>query len=128
MSLDAPWNDTENHRLEKATLKVTSPFGTDRLHSVQIGCTRAFRRKASCLTRGLSAARCGEDHLEAWRLWKRQYLEEFKGQPPAEGTKAFALDQRRIQELEKQLWRAKRDNEILKKASALFIRDSKAFS
>lgn len=55
--------------------------------------------------------------------WKNQYQQELKGQKP-EGKKAFTPDQQRIQELEKQLWRAKRDNEILKKATALFVRDS----
>lgn len=55
--------------------------------------------------------------------WKSQYQQELKGQTP-EGKKAFTPDQQRIQELEKQLWRAKRDNEILKKATALFVRDS----
>ena len=44
--------------------------------------------------------------------WKRQYINEMKGQTP-EGRKALTSDQQRIQELEKQLWRAKRDNEIL---------------
>jgi transposase len=33
-------------------------------------------------------------------------------------------EQQRIQELEKQLWRAHRDNYILKKAAAFFIRKS----
>ena len=55
--------------------------------------------------------------------WKNQYQQELKGQTP-EGKKAFTSDQQRIQELEKQLWRAKRDNEILKKATALFVRDN----
>jgi len=43
--------------------------------------------------------------------WKKQYLEELKGVTP-EGKKALTADQQRIQSLEKQLWRAKRDNEI----------------
>ena len=33
-------------------------------------------------------------------------------------------EHQRIQELEKELWRARRDNEILKKAAAFFIRDN----
>jgi len=44
--------------------------------------------------------------------WKCQYVAELKGQTP-EGKKALTPEQQRIQELEKQLWRAKRDNEIL---------------
>jgi len=59
--------------------------------------------------------------------WRKQYLEELQGQTP-EGKKAFTPDQQRIQELEKQLRRAKRDNEILKKATAFFVRDSSALS
>lgn len=55
--------------------------------------------------------------------WKKQYLEELKGQTP-EGKKALTAEQQRIQELEKQRWRAKRDNEILKKAAAFFVRDN----
>ena len=55
--------------------------------------------------------------------WKRQYLAELNGQTP-QGKKALTLDQQKIQELEKQLWRAKRDNEILKKAAAFFVRES----
>ena len=55
--------------------------------------------------------------------WKRQYLDELKGCTP-EGKEALTS----IQELEKQLWRAKRDNEILKKATAFFVRDNNALS
>jgi len=55
--------------------------------------------------------------------WKKQYLSELNGQAP-QGKKALTPDQQRIQELEKQLWRAKRDNEILKKAAAFFARES----
>lgn len=59
--------------------------------------------------------------------WKRQYIAELKGQTP-EGKKALTSEQQRIQELEKQLWRAKRDNEILKKATAFFVRDNNALN
>jgi len=55
--------------------------------------------------------------------WKKQYLAELKGQTP-EGKKALTPEQQKIQELEKQLWRAKRDNEILKKATAFFVREN----
>ena len=57
--------------------------------------------------------------------WKRQYLEEINSVTP-NGKKALTPEQQRIQELEKQLWRAKRDNEILKKATAFFVRDNNA--
>ncbi len=59
--------------------------------------------------------------------WKRQYLAEIKGQTP-QGKKALTAEQQKIQELEKQLWRAKRDNEILKKAAAFFIQDNDKLS
>lgn len=55
--------------------------------------------------------------------WKKQYLTEIDGQTP-QGKKALTPDQQKIQDLEKQLWRAKRDNEILKKAAAFFARES----
>ena len=53
--------------------------------------------------------------------WKKQYLEELSGITP-EGEKALTPEHQEIQSLKKQLWRAKRDNEILKKATAIFIR------
>lgn len=59
--------------------------------------------------------------------WKRQYLAEINGQTP-QGKKALTAEQQTIQALEKQLWRAKRDNEILKKAAAFFVRDNSNLS
>ena len=55
--------------------------------------------------------------------WKKQYLAELNGQTPTSG-KAMTPEQQEIQSLKRQLWRAKRDNEILKKATALFAMDS----
>ena len=60
--------------------------------------------------------------------WKRQYLAELSGETPPRGKKALTSDKQRIQELEKQLWRAQRDNEILKKATAFFVRDNNKLS
>jgi len=54
--------------------------------------------------------------------WKNQYLEELNGVTP-EGKKALTSEQQEIQDLRKQLWRANRDNDILKKAAAIFIRE-----
>jgi transposase len=45
------------------------------------------------------------------------------GNTPVDKT-AMTPKQQRIQELEKQLCRAHRDNDILKKAAAFFIRDN----
>ena len=55
--------------------------------------------------------------------WKKQYLAELNGQTPTSG-KAMTPEQQEIQSLKRQLWRAKRDNEILKKATALFAMDN----
>ena len=55
--------------------------------------------------------------------WKKQYLAEINGQTP-ESSKAMTPEQQEIQSLKKQLWRAQRDNEILKKATALFAVDN----
>jgi len=59
--------------------------------------------------------------------WKKQYLAEIDGQTP-QGKKALTADQQKIQDLEKQLWRAKRDNEILKKAAAFFARENSSLN
>lgn len=55
--------------------------------------------------------------------WKAQYKKERNGETPKD-RKAITPEQIRIQELEKQLRQAKRDNEVLKKAAAFLIRDS----
>lgn len=55
--------------------------------------------------------------------WKQQYLSELDGKSP-ENVQALTPEQQRIQSLEKQLQRALRDNEILKKATTFFIRDN----
>ena len=59
--------------------------------------------------------------------WKKQYLAELNGQTPS-GKKALTVEQQTIQDLEKKLWRAKRDNEILKKAAAFFARENSNLS
>jgi transposase len=55
--------------------------------------------------------------------WKMQYLVELSGHTP-QNANAITVDQQRIQLLEKQLKQSQRDNEILKKAPAFFIRDN----
>lgn len=50
--------------------------------------------------------------------WKQQYLTELIGTTP------LTHEQQRIQELEAQLRRAQKDNDMLKKAAAYFILDS----
>jgi transposase len=55
--------------------------------------------------------------------WKKQYQDELAGITPND-SKALTPEHQKIQALERQLWRAKRDNEILKKAAAFFVRDN----
>ncbi|MBB1424814.1 transposase, partial [Pseudoalteromonas sp. SG43-7] len=55
--------------------------------------------------------------------WKQQYLSELDGKSPG-NVQALTPEQQRIQLLEKKLQRALRDNDILKKATAFFIRDN----
>ena len=57
--------------------------------------------------------------------WKMQYLAEKKGDVSVNKT-AFDPQLRRIKELELALENAQKDNEILKKATAFFIRDNPA--
>lgn len=59
--------------------------------------------------------------------WKSQYKTEKSGTTP-QTQKALTPEQQRIQELEKQLWRAKMDNDILKKAAAFFIKDNQSLN
>ena len=90
---------TEEQKLEYAKLMVVESYSTKQIMEISGAGASAVAR------------------------WRKQYLDELQGQTP-EGKKAFTPDQQRIQELEKQLWRAKRDNEILKKATAFFVRDN----
>jgi len=60
----------------------------------------------------------------ALRRWVEQVRQEREGQVPL-GAKAITPEQHRIQELEALLRQKDRDIEILKKASALLLRDSK---
>lgn len=59
--------------------------------------------------------------------WRQQYIQELDGIIP-DGKSALTPDKQRIQELEKQLKRAQRDNEILKKATAFFVRDNQSLN
>jgi transposase len=56
----------------------------------------------------------------AVRRWAAQYRAELSGQPGI--GKPLTPDQQRIRQFEAELRIAKEDNEILKKASALFAR------
>lgn len=54
--------------------------------------------------------------------WIRQLKSERSGKTPA--SKALKPEQKRIQELEKQLRKVEQEKEILKKATALLMSDS----
>ena len=93
-------NFTPEQRLEYARLMVEENYTNQQIIEISGACSSAVTR------------------------WKRQYKSEKSGITPSH-QKALTPEQQRIQKLEKQLWRAKRDNEILKKATALFINDHK---
>lgn len=93
---------TPKQKLEYAKLMVEDGYSNQQVMQLSGAC-------ASAVTR-----------------WKRQYLQELSGHTP-QGKTALTDEHRRIQELEKQLAQAKRDNELLKKATAFFIRDNPAF-
>jgi transposase len=85
-------NVSPEQKLEYAKLMVEDGYSNQQVVEISGSCSSAVTR------------------------WKRQYLKELNGDTP-QGKKALTPEQQRIQELEKQLWRAKRDNEILKKAT-----------
>ena len=90
---------TPKQKLEYARLMVEEGYSNKQIMSLSGACSSAVTR------------------------WKRQYKAEKSGVTP-QNQKALTLEQQRIQELEKQLWRARRDNDILKKAAAFFIKDN----
>ena len=56
--------------------------------------------------------------LSTLQRWLRQYRGEVRGDTPT--ASAITPEQRRIQELEKQVRQLQSDNDLLKKASAFF--------
>lgn len=59
----------------------------------------------------------------AMRKWVKQFKEERGGLTPL-GSKALTPEHQRIQELEAKIRRIERENEIIKKATALLMSDS----
>jgi len=88
-----------SQKLEYAKLMVEEGYTNKQIQNISGACSSAIAR------------------------WKRQYKAELSGHPP-EKSNALTHEQQRIQLLEKQLKQALRDNEILKKAAAFFIRDN----
>lgn len=85
-----------------------------RLESAQLVVDQHYTIKAACESMGVSKS--------TMENWVRQLRQERQGKTP----KALAMtpDQRRIQELEKQLRRVETEKDILKKATALLMSDS----
>lgn len=85
-----------------------------KLEAAQLVVEQGYTVRAAC-----DAVGVGKSTME---YWVRQLRQERQGETP----KATALtpEQRRIQELEKQLRRVEEEKEILKKATALLMSDS----
>jgi len=92
-------NISPNQKLEYAKLMVEEGYTNKQIQNISGACSSAISR------------------------WKRQYVDELSGITP-EKSNALTPDQQRIQLLEKQLKQSQRDNDILKKAAAFFIRDN----
>lgn len=92
-------NISPSQKLEYAKLMVEEGYTNKQIQNISGACSSAISR------------------------WKRQYVDELSGITP-EKSNALTPDQQRIQLLEKQLKQSQRDNDILKKAAAFFIRDN----
>lgn len=85
-----------------------------KLEAAQLVVEQGYTLKAACEAMGV-----GKSTLENW---VRKLKQERQGETP-KGS-ALTPEQRRIQELEKQLRRVEMEKEILKKATALLMSDS----
>jgi len=85
-----------------------------RLESAGLVVDQGYAVKAACEAMGVSKS--------SMENWVRQLRQERRGQTPK--ANAMTPDQRRIQQLEKQLRRVEMEKEILKKATALLMSDS----
>lgn len=85
-----------------------------RLESAQLVVDQGYTIKAACDAMGVSKS--------TMEYWVRQLRQERQGKTPK--AAAMTTEQRRIQELEKQLRRVETEKEILKKATALLMSDS----
>lgn len=94
---------TKEQKLEFAKLMVDDEYSVLQIMEISGACESAVSR------------------------WKQQYINELNGKTPINKV-ALTPDHQRIQELEKQLKRAQRDNDILKKAAAFFILENSNLS
>lgn len=82
-----------------------------KLEAAQLVLNQGYTIKAACEAVGV-----GKSTLE---YWIRQLKDEQQGNTPA--SSAITPEQRKIQELEKQIRRLEMEKEILKKATALLM-------
>jgi transposase len=95
--------------------KTRRSFSSEfKLEAAQLVVDQGYTLKAACEAMGV-----GKSTLENW---VRKLKQEHQGETP-KGS-ALTPEQRRIQELEKQLRRVEMEKEILKKATALLMSDS----
>jgi transposase len=85
-----------------------------KLEAAQLVVDQDYTVRAAC-----DAVGVGKSTME---YWVRQLRQERQGETPK--ASALTPEQRRIQELEKQLRRVEEEKEILKKATALLMSDS----
>lgn len=85
-----------------------------KLEAAQLVVDQGYTVRAAC-----DAVGVGKSTME---YWVRQLRQERQGETPK--ASALTPEQRRIQELEKQLRRVEEEKEILKKATALLMSDS----
>ena len=85
-----------------------------KLEAAQLVLDQGYTVRAAC-----DAVGVGKSTME---YWVRQLRQERQGETPK--ASAITPEQRRIQELEKQLRRVEEEKEILKKATALLMSDS----
>jgi len=85
-----------------------------KLEAAQLVVDQGYTVRSAC-----DAVGVGKSTME---YWVRQLRQERQGETPK--ASALTPEQRRIQELEKQLRRVEEEKEILKKATALLMSDS----
>jgi transposase len=85
-----------------------------KLEAAQLVVDQGYTVRGACEAVGV-----GKSTME---YWVRQLRQERQGETPK--ASAITPEQRRIQELEKQLRRVEEEKEILKKATALLMSDS----
>lgn len=86
-----------------------------KIESASLVVSKGYSISEACKAVGVSDS--------AMRKWVKQLKEESGGKTP-QGSKALTSEHQRIQELEAQVKRIERENEILKKATALLMSDT----